>query len=72
MTSNPRAKTMIDGDEPASPKASSDLLEALKLIAGPPEVRHPLLPPKHIPRWSAEQCRDIARAAIAKAEGRSQ
>ena len=39
------------------------LREALTTIAGPPE-RDPDLPPIYQPRWSVEQCRYIARAAL--------
>jgi len=44
------------------------LREALTTIAGPPE-RDPDLPPIYQPRWSAEQCRYIARAALQPKEG---
>jgi len=39
------------------------LRQALTTIAGPPE-RDPDLPPIYQPRWSVEQCRYIARAAL--------
>lgn len=41
---------------------------ALTTIAGPPE-RDPDLPPIYQPRWSVEQCRYIARAALQPKEG---
>ena len=44
------------------------LREALTTIAGPPE-RDPDLPPIYQPRWSVEQCRYIARAALQPKEG---
>ena len=44
------------------------LREALTTIAGPPE-RDPDLPPIYQPRWSVEQCRHIARAALQPKEG---
>ena len=44
------------------------LREALTTIAGPPE-RNPDLPPIYQPRWSVEQCRHIARAALQPKEG---
>jgi hypothetical protein len=44
------------------------LREALTTIAGPPE-RDPDLPPIYQPRWSVEQCRYIARAALQSKEG---
>ena len=45
------------------------LREALTTIAGPPE-RDPDLPPIYQPRWSVEQCRYIARAALQPKEGK--
>jgi hypothetical protein len=44
------------------------LREALTTIAGPPE-RDPDLPPIYQPRWSVEQSRYIARAALQPKEG---
>jgi hypothetical protein len=44
------------------------LREALTTIAGPPE-RDPDLPPIYQPRWSVEQSRYIALAALQPKEG---
>lgn len=43
-------------------------VEALETIAGAEEQdweKDPSLPPKYLPRWSAGQCRDISRQALA-------
>ena len=45
-----------------------ELRKALETISGPPEEpweRDHMLPPRYLPRWSAPQCRDIARQALA-------